>query len=250
MNPLRWLTALLLALALVAGAMLWLQRQAAEALREEIVLLREENRAFARLRAENRRLLALQVPDAELQRLRADRAAIGRLRGEIDELKAKTDENARRAELASAPLVPAGEWRNAGRATPGAAAETMYRAVARRDVDGLAAMLSLDPPLRDQAGALFDALPEPVRAQYGTVDRLIAFSLLKDNFPAAMRVAEEKLAGENSASVIIRVLNQGGVTRVSSLHFRRTGDGWRLAVLPGAVQKIAHDFAWQSQAAR
>ncbi|MBI4623853.1 MAG: hypothetical protein HY736_11645 [Verrucomicrobia bacterium] len=98
MNPLRWLSALLLALACVAGASLWLQRQAAAALRDEIVLLREENRELARLRAENRRLVAAQAPAAELERLRADRAAIVRLRGEIEKLKAKTDETARRVE--------------------------------------------------------------------------------------------------------------------------------------------------------
>ncbi len=87
MNPLRWLSALLLALALVAGASLWLQRQAAAVLRDEIVLLREESRELARLRAENQRLVSAKLPAPELERLRADHAAVMRLRSEIETLK-------------------------------------------------------------------------------------------------------------------------------------------------------------------
>jgi len=87
MSALRWLSALLLALALVAGAALWLQRQAAEALRGEIALLREENRDLAKSRAENQRLAAALPSAAELERLRADHAAVARLRREIEKTK-------------------------------------------------------------------------------------------------------------------------------------------------------------------
>ncbi len=95
MSALRWLSALLLALALVAGAALLLQRQIAAQLRDEIALLRDENRTLARLRAEHERLTAAQIPAAELERLRADRAAVVQLRAEIEQLKARTDERAR-----------------------------------------------------------------------------------------------------------------------------------------------------------
>ena len=87
MNALRWLSVVLLALALVAGASLWLQRQTAAQLRSEIALLREENRELARLRTENQRLIAAQTPETELARLRADHAAVLRLRAELDALK-------------------------------------------------------------------------------------------------------------------------------------------------------------------
>ena len=87
MSALRWLSAVLLALALVAGAALWLQRQEADNLRGEIVPLREEQRELVRLRAENQRLAAAQPEAAELARLRADRAAAVRLRGEIEKTR-------------------------------------------------------------------------------------------------------------------------------------------------------------------
>ena len=91
----RWLTFVFLALALVAGASLWLQRQAADALRSEIGLLREENRELAKLRAENQKLVAAQLPAAELARLRADHAAVVRMQGEIEALRKSVQEKER-----------------------------------------------------------------------------------------------------------------------------------------------------------
>src|SRR5258708_7125210 len=108
MTALRWLSALLLALAIVAGAALWLQRQAAAQLRDEIALLREERGKVVRLRAENSKLTAAQVSAAELERLRADRAAVVQLRGEIEKLKAGVDDRERALKLlaATASAVP------------------------------------------------------------------------------------------------------------------------------------------------
>ncbi|MBL9189342.1 MAG: hypothetical protein JNK23_17800 [Opitutaceae bacterium] len=103
MSALRWLSGSLLALALVAGAALWLQRQAATDLRDEIVLLREDSRELARLRAENQRLEETLPPPAKLEELRADRAAVLRLRSEIE----KTRDNLEKREQAlAAPAAP------------------------------------------------------------------------------------------------------------------------------------------------
>ena len=87
----RWLSFGLLALAVVAGAEWWLQRQAAAQLRGEIALLRDEGRELARLRKENQRLAAALPTTAELARLRADHAAVVQLRTEIENLKAATE---------------------------------------------------------------------------------------------------------------------------------------------------------------
>ena len=86
MNTFRWFSVLLLAVALVAGAALWLERQAAVQLRDEIALLRDERRELARLRAENQRLAGALPPPATLAALRADHAAVLRLRGEVAKL--------------------------------------------------------------------------------------------------------------------------------------------------------------------
>lgn len=78
------LSILLLALAIAAGIALWLQRQAAADLRDDLALLQSDRRELARLREENGRLAAA-LPTAEtIAALRADRAAVGRLRREIE----------------------------------------------------------------------------------------------------------------------------------------------------------------------
>lgn len=101
MSAPRWISAFLLALAVVAGAALLLQRQSAAQLREEIAVLRDEHRRLEQLRAENAKLTAAQTPSAELERLRADHAAVQQLRAEIERLKGGLE--ARERALAQSP---------------------------------------------------------------------------------------------------------------------------------------------------
>jgi hypothetical protein len=244
MNPLRWLSALLLALALAAGAALWLQRQAAAQLRDEIALLREQNRELARLRAENRRLAAALPPAAELERLRADHAAVFRLRGEIE--KTKDNVQAREQALTPPPLIPASEWKNAGRATPVATVETFLWAAARHDTDAIAAMLGYGSSFRPSVDRFFEVLPEAMRTQYGTVDRLLAEFMTKDLPLAAMRLP----AGPQSSSDWGCVFNvyledKNGFAKDNTIVLLRADDGWRVAVMPQAVQKIANEIGGQ-----
>ena len=98
MNPMRWLTGIFGALAVLAGAAWWLQTQEAEVLRGEIAMLREERGEWMKLQEENRRLAAQAAPADDVERLRADRAAIGRLRAVIETLRAKTEVSAQRVE--------------------------------------------------------------------------------------------------------------------------------------------------------
>jgi hypothetical protein len=93
----RWISAVFLALAIVAGAGWLLQREATSALRTEMMLLREDNRKLDRLRAEHERLAAKGVSDVELERLRADHAAVMRLREEIETLRTRAEKMERDA---------------------------------------------------------------------------------------------------------------------------------------------------------
>ncbi len=105
----RWLSALLLALAVVAGVALWLQRQAAADLRDELALLRDDQREIARLRTENQRLASALPPAEKMQELRADRAAVVRLRSEIEKTRDNltTRERALAAPASAEPAPPA-----------------------------------------------------------------------------------------------------------------------------------------------
>ena len=95
MSASRWTSIGLLALAVVAGVGIALQRQQEDGLRQEIALLRDENQRLARLRAENAQLKAAQTPAAAVERLRADHAAVVRLRREIETMKVRADQRSR-----------------------------------------------------------------------------------------------------------------------------------------------------------
>jgi hypothetical protein len=84
-------------LALVVGAGLALQHQAAIELRDEVALLREQHRTVARLRSERARLDAAQLSPADLAGLRADHAAVARLREEVEALRQRVTEAERAA---------------------------------------------------------------------------------------------------------------------------------------------------------
>ncbi len=103
MTASRWVSVGLLGIAAVAGAALWLQRQAAADLRDEIALLRDDRRELARLRDENQRLAAALPPAVKLEELRADRAAVLRMRSEIE--RARRGLEAREQALAQPPTA-------------------------------------------------------------------------------------------------------------------------------------------------
>src|SRR5690242_13436495 len=83
----RLSTVVLLLLAVVGGFALLLQRQRASVLREQIALLRADQRELIALRAENAKLQAGLPSDSELARLRADHAAAIRLQAELNALR-------------------------------------------------------------------------------------------------------------------------------------------------------------------
>ncbi len=211
MTALRWLSALLLALAFVAGGALLLQRQTTAQLRGELALLRNEHR--------------------QLERLRADRAALVRLGGEIAGVKARTDEMTHTAERAPAPRVAVSEWKNAGRATPAGTVETLLWAASRHDVDALASMLTFEAELRAPVDRFFADIPEALRTQHGTVERLVAARSLTSDLPlAAMRIVKENQTDADHAALVARLQNQDGISKEIPASMQRGDDGWRLAV--------------------
>lgn len=105
----RWLSILFLLVAVAAGAVLWLQREAAAGLRDDLASLRGDRHEVARLREENARLAAALPPAAAIEALRADRAAVARLRREIEATRDNVEgrERALAAPPAAAPTAPA-----------------------------------------------------------------------------------------------------------------------------------------------
>jgi hypothetical protein len=254
MNALRWLSVLLLALALVAGTSLWLQRQAATQLRAEIAQLREDGRDLAKLRAENQRLAAAQPSEAELARMRSDHAAVLRMRAELEKTKGNLQVSERAlaapASNAGAALVPARAWTNAGRATPDATLETLLWIRTRGDADSLASILTF-APTRHDADQIFAGLPDGIRQEYGNVEQLIARFLLKEATPNVTRIVGEKQIDLDHVELGVEVRDPGaGGRQILMLPMQRGEDGWRWAISAGVVRDSANAARVQTQTTR
>jgi len=247
-----------LALGVVAGAALWLQRQAAAQLRGERALLREEHASLARLRAENATLAAARPSAGERERLRADHAAAARLRGEIESLKAGVETredafkpkspagavsvSAARVEAATAPaerVLAAAKRKNAGRATPLAALETLLWAGANGDLTILAPSLAFDREAAQRARELFDGLPEAQRREYGSPHLMVATLMAKDMPAGDARVTEVKSSDSTAVRLEAELKDKDGDTSSGRFEFVRNHDGtWLLQVPVAAVEHL------------
>ncbi|MBM3853754.1 MAG: hypothetical protein FJ399_11450 [Verrucomicrobia bacterium] len=172
-----------------------------------------------------------------------ERAELARLREEVNDLRARTAALARlsvrTAEAASPPLnlQPANAWKNAGRATPSAAAETLFWATDSGNVEALAAAISLDQAAREKAQAILARMSESVRATFDTPEKLVALLLARETDIRAMQVIGENTAGDE-ALVNLRLLKDDGKTKDEGMQFRRSPDGWRANITGKVVDKM------------
>lgn len=251
---------MLLALAVVAGAELWLQRQAAAELRGELVLLRDERTRLGHLRADNEKLVAAQPPAAELERLRADRAAAVQLRAEIERLKRGVEarENALKPsprpatsppdDPEPAPVVQvlrAGKWKNAGRATPMAALETALWAGSSGHIDELTDLLMFDDSTLKVAQAMFDGLPATNQKEYGSTFRMVAALMAKDMPAGDVHVTVAKSLDPDPVSAQLEAElhdNKSGQTEKAHFEFQKNENNWGLWLPKEAVENLAAQF--------
>jgi len=239
------LTLVLLAAGLaILGVVLLVQRQTATRLHAEADDLRQRNQILANLRAEHGFLTEQQIPVEELERLRDDHEAIRRLRSEIDGLKNRPLAPAPVAPADTLSLVPASAWKNAGRATPAAAFESILWAATHGDVEALIGMLDFRASGADRKlEELFAGLPTEVRAQYGSPEKLFA-TLLAAQIPPAVAamgvVPQEDPGARNATKINVRLEGPEGRQKDMTYGFVRYPDGWRFAVLSVMVASYAH----------
>jgi len=218
----------------ILGVVLLVQRQTATRLRGEADDLRRQNRILANLRAEHQHLAGQQIPADELQGLRDDHEAIPRLRSEIDTLKNRPTAPAPAAPAESISLVPASAWKNAGRATPAAAFESVLWAATHGDIDALIGMLDFRAGGADRKlEELFAGLPAEVRAQYGSPGKMFATLLAAQISPAVAAmgvVPQEDPGARNATKINVRLESPGGRPKEMTYVFVRYPDGWRFVV--------------------
>jgi hypothetical protein len=165
-----------------------------------------------------------------------------RLREEVNELRARTAALAHPLgkEPAGSPplnLRPASAWRQAGKGTPSAAAESLFWAADGGDVETLAKSILLDADARAQAEAILARLPPESRAAYDSPEKLIALLLAREIDVKALQILGENQAGDD-ALVNLRMQKDDGKTKEEGYPFKRTSDGWRLVIPAKAVDKF------------
>ena len=170
-----------------------------------------------------------------------ERDELGRLRAEVNLLKIRTQELATTVKQSghNAPfnLVPSAAWKNAGKGSPEAAAESLLWASDSGDLEVLANSILLDAAAREKAAAILARLPASTRQTYDSPEKLVALLLVRETDARAMQVLGANTAGDD-ALVSLRLQKDDGKTKDEGYQFRRTTDGWRLVVPGKAVDKL------------
>ncbi len=238
---------------LIAGilALLGWHRRTTDALRAE---LDRQRASVARLQAaraaeqQEQQLAAVRARTEELDRLLAERTAVARLREELTALRQRANETtsppADRARTERPSIVrnvlafPL--WQNAGRATPEAAFETGLWASVNGDIDTLTSLLVLDSEARNEAAALYARLPESLRQEFVSPERLIAVLAAKD-VPLGSATILDLYPATNETKVSAQIFDAEGKHKLALLSLRPDDAGWKFVVPTNAVKRYA---AW------
>jgi hypothetical protein len=240
-------------MAVVAATAIGWQLNSAAELRLELEREKSLATTFARVRADHGRLLAAQPVAGEMERIAAEAGTLSQVRAEVAALRQQAElaeranaekKNASVERFAVGSAMVAGDWKNAGGATPRAALETVLWAGAGGDVEALTSMLGFIPGsrTRNAAQALLGSLPDSMRAQYDSPERLIAFLTVKDVPLGAVELRKyTELEGWPFPAVqMVMVLTAAdGKPKDASLAFMNPGDGWKLVVTDAVVAKYA-----------
>ena len=238
----------------VFSALAW-QRHTAATLRAGIAGQRAQAAERARLAAQHRQLAATQADTERLETLLAERAAVAQLQAELESIRRRARESA--TIRAAPPTRPAAEsvaltpplaghvlsyqlWQNAGQATPDAAFESVLWASAAGDIDALVRLLALDPEARTRADALFAQLPESVRREFASPERLIACLTAKD-VPLGSATILNQFAAPTETKVSAQIFDAEGKPKLALFSLRAENDRWQL-VVPGRVVQRYTDW--------
>jgi hypothetical protein len=176
-----------------------------------------------------------------------DEAAIARLRKEIAELKARAAARSRNDPSSVTPkvavssmtkeMLPVAQWKHVGHATPTAALETVLWAASVGDVDALAGSLSIDPVVRTKVNGLLLRLPETIRKDYDTPERLMALLTAGDVPLGAAQIRDYHALNLQGTAVVAVLRDTENRHRAANVTLRQEGEAWKLVVPNEAVDK-------------
>jgi len=237
----------LVVLAIGLGTGVWWQAKASRLLREERVRLRTQATELARLRAVQAQQKAAIPSPTELKKLQDDADEAARIRSSLEVMKVAP------AALAVSKLPPGDApkkaepvWHNAGQGTPSDTLHSVIWASVNGDIDTLMPMLAFDPESRAVAEALRAWLPEETRAQYPTVEKLIATMIsgrMSTDLNQAQLIEQTNETPDliNARFLLQRAIANTKEPRNVSFRFQRNGSDWSLIVPKSVV-----DEYWRS----
>jgi hypothetical protein len=240
---------LLLAVAGVMGVF-WLRKDN-EQLRHRTAGLQRQNAELGRVHEQNARTreLIARAADEGDGAARAIHAEVEKVRREIAELEQRAEAwRAKGSAGATAlaanrdpekSLVLVENFRNAGRATPSAAFQTLVWAATKGDDLALASLLTFDRGVREQLERMIAALPEAMRAKYPTAESMGAlfFAHLVTGHAAARVLAQDITDAQHATVTIAFERMSAGRPQAMTLG----PGGWQLAV----TDEMAAEFQQQ-----
>lgn len=249
------LVVVLVAVVAIGFAFALQQRNHAE-LRRELALLRGELKAIARQAGEQR--ASRDAPVAIIERQENERDELVKLREEISALRKGTQDLLKITRTApedglvqptppaaaAGELIPTHALKNAGKATPEAAAETLLWAATAGDVDTLASGLVFTPSARLKADAWFAGLSESTRREYGSPEKVIALMIAKDAGKlGGMQILGQREIATDNVGVRLRFADVEGNTKDDNFLLRRGDGGWQLVLPDATVEKFGRQLA-------
>jgi hypothetical protein len=137
-------------------------------------------------------------------------------------------------------VIPAGELRNFGRATPEAGVATAIWAAIGGEVETLTDALMFSPELKEKADAWFAGLPEQIQKDHRSPERAIASVLARE----AGALGSLQVLGRNETSpdeVVVRARFETleGKTKEENFLMRRMAGGWGMELPDDFVKKLA-----------
>jgi RNA polymerase sigma factor (sigma-70 family) len=220
------------AAVIIAGATVAVREaHAIRVIEKEIGALRSNQEELGRLRSENTTLASVVAKAAETD---PDAAELARLSKRIAQLKLRPDG------VLDAEMKPLTAFTNAGRNTALAAMETQLWARANGDDAAFAQLLGFTDRSRANLDAFFAALPEAVRTNYGTPEKMLA-PMAATWGPVGPPVAVQ-LLGQTEYGLKIMVhawarYGSGDEGKMDLL-LQRYEDGWRVPHSDEMMDKI------------
>ena len=201
--------------------------------------LRAQVAGFQQVAAENSQLREQNRQLAKSAAAAGDASAVSR--GTAPATQGKAAPLAKAGVPLAAGLVAVETLGNAGRATPRAAFATQLWAARTGDVALEATALTFGPAARARLRALAATLPDPLKAEYDTPEKLMAFMLAGSPHPVGgMEVLGETQVDADDVKLQTEWQHaDDAVVHQTEANFHQDADGWKLVVPLGLVTRAS-----------